>query len=178
MKADSIFARLWEQYTAENPGAGAIYQLFKNKGEQVVNDHVAFRTFDDPRVNIDVLAKPSRLVLDDLGVEYADDKGSFRVDFDELMDMRWKSNSATLITTNLNQGDFQKRADKTSAVDHRRFIKFLIDSLQPSQKDDHVKTNVFPEHHTCNSRKSSVIPPNHHAGRWPINLKQSRFPPF
>jgi hypothetical protein len=57
MKADSIFKRLWEQYTAENPGAGAIYQLFQNQGEQVVNDHVAFRTFDDPRVNIDVLAK-------------------------------------------------------------------------------------------------------------------------
>lgn len=58
MKADSIFMRLWEQYTAENPGAGAIYQLFQKEGEQVLNDHVAFRTFDDPRVNIDVLAKP------------------------------------------------------------------------------------------------------------------------
>jgi hypothetical protein len=58
MKADTIFERLWEQYTAENPGAGAIYKLFQNQGEQVVNDHVAFRTFDDSRVNIDVLAKP------------------------------------------------------------------------------------------------------------------------
>lgn len=58
MKADSIFDRLWEQYTAENPGAGAIYSLFQNEGEKVVNDHVAFRTFDDPRVNIDTLAKP------------------------------------------------------------------------------------------------------------------------
>ena len=58
MKADSIFDRLWQQYTAENPGAGAIHQLFLNEGEKVINDHVAFRTFDDPRVNIDVLAKP------------------------------------------------------------------------------------------------------------------------
>jgi hypothetical protein len=58
MKADSIFDRLWEQYIAENPGAGAIHHLFQNEGETVVNDHVAFRTFDDPRVNIDVLAKP------------------------------------------------------------------------------------------------------------------------
>jgi len=58
MKADTIFERLWEQYTEENPGAGQIHQLFQNAGEQVVNDHVAFRTFDDPRVNIDVLAKP------------------------------------------------------------------------------------------------------------------------
>jgi hypothetical protein len=58
MNADTIFERLWEQYTSENPGAGAIYKLFQNAGEQVINDHVAFRTFDDPRVNIDVLSKP------------------------------------------------------------------------------------------------------------------------
>ncbi len=58
MKAETIFERLWEQYIAENPGAGQIHSLFLNEGERVVNDHVAFRTFDDPRVNIDVLARP------------------------------------------------------------------------------------------------------------------------
>lgn len=58
MKAETIFKRLWEQYTTKNPGAGQIHNLFVDKGERVVNDHVAFRTFDDPRVNIDVLVKP------------------------------------------------------------------------------------------------------------------------
>jgi hypothetical protein len=58
MKAESIFERLWEQYTGGNPGAGQIHKLFVNTGERVVNDHIAFRTFDDPRVNIDVLARP------------------------------------------------------------------------------------------------------------------------
>jgi hypothetical protein len=58
MKAEIIFEKLWEQYATENPGAGKIYTLFQDEGEQVVNDHVAFRTFDDPRVNIDVLSKP------------------------------------------------------------------------------------------------------------------------
>ena len=58
MKTETIFERLWEQYIAENPGAGQIHNLFINEGERVVNDHVAFRTFDDPRVNIDVLARP------------------------------------------------------------------------------------------------------------------------
>ena len=58
MNADTIFKRLWEQYIAENPGAGEIHQLFVNEGETVINDHIAFRTFDDPRVNIDVLARP------------------------------------------------------------------------------------------------------------------------
>ena len=58
MNTNSIFERLWEQYTAENPGAGKIFRLFLDHGERVVNDHVAFRTFDDPRVNIGVIAKP------------------------------------------------------------------------------------------------------------------------
>lgn len=58
MKAAEIFEKLWEQYSRENPSAEQISDLFKNSGERVVNDHVAFRTFDDPRVNIDVIARP------------------------------------------------------------------------------------------------------------------------
>ncbi len=58
MKTESIFEELWEQYAGENPGAGQIHKLFTDAGERVVNDHVAFRTFDDPRVNIDVIARP------------------------------------------------------------------------------------------------------------------------
>lgn len=58
MKAERIFEKLWKQYTAENPGAGQIHKLFLDEGEKVVNDHVAFRTFDDPRVGMEVLALP------------------------------------------------------------------------------------------------------------------------
>ncbi len=52
-----IFHRLWKDYTHQNPSAQAIHDLFTKEGEQVVNDHVAFRTFDDKRMNIQVLAK-------------------------------------------------------------------------------------------------------------------------
>jgi len=58
MNAETVFERLWKQYTDENPSAGEIFKLVSEKGERVVNDHVAFRTFDDPRVNIDVIARP------------------------------------------------------------------------------------------------------------------------
>ena len=34
MKAETIFERLWEQYIAENPGAGQIHNLFLNEGEK------------------------------------------------------------------------------------------------------------------------------------------------
>ncbi len=58
MKAADIFEKLWIQYSCDNPSAGKIYDLFQISGERVINDHVAFRTFDDPRVNIDVIARP------------------------------------------------------------------------------------------------------------------------
>lgn len=58
MKLNQIFSRLWETYTLQNPVVQQVYDLFIREGERVVNDHIAFRTFDDPRVNIEVLAQP------------------------------------------------------------------------------------------------------------------------
>jgi len=58
MKLDYIFEKLWEAYTSQNPGVQQVYDLFVREGERVVNDHIAFRTFDDARIGIDVLAKP------------------------------------------------------------------------------------------------------------------------
>ncbi len=58
MTTKEIFDKLWKEYTERTPSAQKIKDLFQDKGNEVFNDHVAFRTFDDPRVNIDVLAKP------------------------------------------------------------------------------------------------------------------------
>jgi hypothetical protein len=58
MKPDYIFEKLWEIYTSQNPAVQQVHDLFIKEGERVVNDHIAFRTFDDPRIGIDVLAKP------------------------------------------------------------------------------------------------------------------------
>jgi hypothetical protein len=57
-KAQNIFDRLWKDYLTQNPEVRHVYELLTSEGETVVNDHIAFRTFDDPRVNIDVLARP------------------------------------------------------------------------------------------------------------------------
>jgi hypothetical protein len=58
MKLEQIFENLWQIYTSQNPAVQKVHDLFISEGERVVNDHIAFRTFDDPRVNIDVLARP------------------------------------------------------------------------------------------------------------------------
>ncbi len=57
-KAQKLFDPIWEDYLKQNPEVKKVYDLFKGLNEDVVNDHIAFRTFNDPRVNIDVLAKP------------------------------------------------------------------------------------------------------------------------
>jgi hypothetical protein len=41
-----------------NPSAEKIQKLFIDEGETIVNDHIAFRTFSHPLVNIEVLSKP------------------------------------------------------------------------------------------------------------------------
>ena len=46
---------LWQDYVITNPPAQSIYDLFMSKGEKVVNDHIAFRTFNHPKINVDVL---------------------------------------------------------------------------------------------------------------------------
>jgi hypothetical protein len=55
--SNTLFANLWDQYTKESPEALTIYNLFVAQGETVINDHVAFRTFDDPRVDVSALGK-------------------------------------------------------------------------------------------------------------------------
>lgn len=55
---NKIFDKLWQIYTSQNPYVKKVADEFFDLGEHVVNDHIAFRTFEDERVNIDVIAKP------------------------------------------------------------------------------------------------------------------------
>lgn len=57
METAIIFERFWNRYSTENPNAKRIYDLFTARGEKVVHDHIALRTFDDPRMNTDVIAR-------------------------------------------------------------------------------------------------------------------------
>lgn len=57
MHALEIFDQLWMEYSKRTPSAEKIKTLFESTGNSVYNDHVAFRTFDDSRINIDILAE-------------------------------------------------------------------------------------------------------------------------
>ncbi len=56
-KLNLIFERLWDIYSVENPSVKKVHDLFESAGEKIVNDHIAFRTFDSSKINIDVLAR-------------------------------------------------------------------------------------------------------------------------
>ena len=58
---NEIFTRLWSEYAAQNPSAGAILKLLNEKGETVKNDHIAFRTFNIPRIGLELMATPFTL---------------------------------------------------------------------------------------------------------------------
>jgi len=58
MQVQEIFDKLWSGYIAQNPEAKSIYDSFTSEGETVENDHIAFRTIFDTRINVDVLARP------------------------------------------------------------------------------------------------------------------------
>jgi hypothetical protein len=72
-----ILDRLWRDYTSRNPGTRKVYELFLSEGETVINDHIAFRTFDFPEINVDALAK----VFLKSGYEY---RGSYHFEAKKL----------------------------------------------------------------------------------------------
>ena len=60
---DSIaefFHCLWEGYASITPLAGKVHQVLIQRGENIVNDHVALRTFDLAPINLERLAAPFR----------------------------------------------------------------------------------------------------------------------
>ncbi|MDP2560822.1 DUF1338 domain-containing protein [Psychrobium sp. 1_MG-2023] len=52
---NELFDNLWQQYLQVTPSAQKIHQLL-SQGEAIVNDHIALRTFNLAKVNLEVLA--------------------------------------------------------------------------------------------------------------------------
>ncbi len=53
-----LIDQLWQQYSDDNPHVVEIYKLFTLDNTQVLNDHIALRTINDPRIDINLLAAP------------------------------------------------------------------------------------------------------------------------
>jgi hypothetical protein len=56
-KLQSLLQAMWVDYCDLNPSARRIFELFTEAGETVLNDHIALRTFNHPKLGIKSLAK-------------------------------------------------------------------------------------------------------------------------
>jgi len=54
---DTLFENLWKQYSDVNIQAWQIHSLLRERGETIVNDHIALRTFGLSKVNVETLAE-------------------------------------------------------------------------------------------------------------------------
>ncbi|MFC3093768.1 DUF1338 domain-containing protein [Alteromonas sediminis] len=56
---DTLFSHLWEDYVSITPSAEKIHALLKQQtnSSDIVNDHVAFRTFNLPKTGLQTLAQ-------------------------------------------------------------------------------------------------------------------------
>ncbi|MCY7296108.1 DUF1338 domain-containing protein [Alteromonas sp. a30] len=52
---DTLFENLWQNYLSVTPSAEKVHRLL-GEGDTLINDHVAFRTFNIEKVNLDKLA--------------------------------------------------------------------------------------------------------------------------
>ena len=53
----TLLNNMWEDYCQLNPAAARLFQLLTKEGETVLNDHIALRTFNHPRLGIESLAR-------------------------------------------------------------------------------------------------------------------------
>jgi hypothetical protein len=130
MSLETIFSKLWEDYTSQNPSAQKVYDLFVNEGENVLNDHIAFRTFDDPRVNIDVLAR----VFIENGYE---PKGEYEFEekhlFAKHFEHRTDKSAPKVFISQLKTKDFSEFLQQT--------VQNVIDQI--SEKDLHSDEIIY-----------------------------------
>ncbi len=55
---NALLSKMWTDYVELNPQAQKIVELIESKGDKVINDHIALRTYNNPRINIDIISKP------------------------------------------------------------------------------------------------------------------------
>lgn len=58
MNLENIFTKMWEQYSLLNPQAKQIHSLLGKDGDEIENDHVAYRSVNLTGFGIDALAAP------------------------------------------------------------------------------------------------------------------------
>ena len=120
MTTNQLLSKLWEQYAAITPSATKIHDLLEKKGEQIKNDHIAIRTFNDKRVNIKVIEKLFLEVgYEEKGEYFFDSKKLFAKHYEHSTD----KNAPRIFISEL---ELEKCSPKLKAI-----VKDILDSCDP-----------------------------------------------
>ena len=114
MLLSDFYEILWDKYMELTPQVGRIHDLFQALGEDVVNDHIALRTFEGDLVGIEVLEtyflEQGYEVADDyyftekkLRARHYEKKGSPRVFISELKVSQFSETVQDLVNSLLTQ---------------------------------------------------------------------------
>lgn len=88
------------------------------------------------------LLEANRLVVDDLGTEFMDEKGNFMVVLDEVVNERYANMRPMVITTNLNATDFRDRYGKRvidRLRERGRFLELATESMRVKADDEELE---------------------------------------
>lgn len=87
MELKVFFETIWAQYVELNPEALKIHKLLNSKGDEVLNDHVAYRTLNHPKLGIESLAKFfKKLGYEEKGEYHFEAKKLYAIHLEHLKD--------------------------------------------------------------------------------------------
>lgn len=122
-KINAFLHKLWENYSASNSQAGSIKALIEMTEAQVFNDHIALRTFDDPRVCL----KKFILIFKQFGYKV---KGEYHFPVKKLNAIHMEHSSASypkIFVSELILSEFSKELQSKAkeALNHLHHHKHL-----------------------------------------------------
>ncbi len=115
---------LWKDYVETNPPAQRIHDLFTAKGEKVINDHVAFRTYGHPMIDVDVLSQAFR----ERGYE---EKGQYHFEKKKLFAKHFEHPDTVMPLIFISQLKLEEFDDNI-----QRIIQKLIDQIPEGYTND------------------------------------------
>lgn len=120
----NLLSRMWKDYVDLNPAAGRIHALLTSRKEDVLNDHIALRTYNHPRLGISQLAK----VFEDFGYSA---KGEYHFKEKKLYAKHWEHEDLSLPKIFISELLLEQMSPAT-----QKTVAALVDQVTDSQLND------------------------------------------
>ena len=113
---DELFKRLWDTYAHLNPQAGEIHSLLGD----VENDHIALRTFNNPKTNLEKLAK----VFTNLGYV---EKGQYKFEEKKLVAKHYEKDGFPKVF--ISEIQLEEFSQTLQNIVSKCLYKFSVDNM-------------------------------------------------